>query len=328
MDGKIDDHRLKLVEQLGGAAQRLAGVRDLVDVRAFAQDRRIDSPKFRKGRVEQLHAPVRPERRHPFLERVERLALHIGERGDLGRERVALRRIVIEIGDAAFRIGAHDDAQRPPIGQVPHGFAWLDRLVSAQLLRLPGAEVHLFGQLTAGAQPVEDLAVARPLIEEGRLKRPDLAIGRIVQGQPLGLVEDRNRRRQPIDHARIVVLVALHIRFQRHDFGNVASDASGADLSARLDGVEGSARAADHRRCAALPGAGLLERRYRFAAHRWIEYFAARVDRALRVGGVNRAGVGDVAPDDAAHCVAGPCRHIRGFERAAQAVQSALGFSE
>ena len=42
MVGKIDDHRLKLVEQLGVAAQRLAGARDLVDVRAFAQDRRIE----------------------------------------------------------------------------------------------------------------------------------------------------------------------------------------------------------------------------------------------------------------------------------------------
>ena len=209
---------LKRVEQLGVAAQRLAGARDLVDMRAFAQDRRIESPQFRKGRVEQLHAPIRPERRHPLLERVERLALHIGERRDLGGERVALRRIIIEIGDAAFRIGAHDDAQRPPVGQMPHGFARLDRLVSAQLLRLPGAEIHLLWQLPLAAKPIEDFAVGRPLIQEGHLQRPDLPVGGIVQGQPLGLVEDRNGRRQPIDHARIVVLVALHIRFQRHDF--------------------------------------------------------------------------------------------------------------
>ena len=196
------------------------------------------------------------------------------------------------------------------------------------MLRLPGAEVDLFGQLPLGAQPIEDFAVARPLIEKGRLERPDLPVGGIVQGQPLGLVEDRNRRRQPIDHARIVVLVALHIRFQRHDFGNVASDASGADLSARLDGVEGSALAADDRRRAALPGAGLLERRCRFAAHCGIEHFAAAVDRGLSVGSVNGVGVGRVAPDDPAHGVARPCRHVRSFERAAQAVQGALGFSE
>ena len=175
MLGKIDDHGLKLVEQRGFAAQRLAGARDLIDMRAFAQDCRIDSPNFREGRIEQLHAPVGAERRDPFLERVERFALHMGKRVDLGGKREALRRIVIEIGDAALRIGTGDNAQRPSVGQMPHGFARLDRLIGAQLLRLPGAEVDLFGQLPFGAQAIEDFAVARPLIEKGGLERPDLA---------------------------------------------------------------------------------------------------------------------------------------------------------
>ena len=80
MVGEIDDHRPELVEQSGLAAEALAGGRDLVDMRAAAQDRR---PRFGEGRIEQLHASVGAERRDAFLERIERLALHMGEGVDL-----------------------------------------------------------------------------------------------------------------------------------------------------------------------------------------------------------------------------------------------------
>ena len=225
MLGKIDDHRAQFVEERGVPAERLAGARDLVDMRAIAQRRRVESPQLGEGGIEQLHTPVGAEHRHAFLERVKRLALYMGQRVDLRGERVALRSVVVEIGDAAFRIGARDDAQGAAVGQMPDGFARLDRLVGAQLLRLPGAKVRLFRQLPLGAEPIEDFAVGRPLIEERRLQRPDLPIGGVVQGEPLGLVEDRNRCRQPIDHTGIVVLVALHVRLQRRNLGNVAGDA-------------------------------------------------------------------------------------------------------
>ena len=182
MVGKIDDHRPEVVEKLGLAAQRLAGARDLVDVRAGAQDGRVEAPERGEGRIEQLHAPVGAERRHALLERVERLALHVGERVDLRGERVALRGVVIEIGDAAFRIGAGDDAQGAPVRQMPDGLAWLDCAIGVQLLRLPGGKVDLLRQLPLGAERIEDFAVARPLVEEGRLERPDLPVGGIVQG--------------------------------------------------------------------------------------------------------------------------------------------------
>ena len=99
-------------------------------------------------------------------------------------------------------------------------------------------------------------------------------------------------------------------------------------MSACLNRVEGSAVTADDRRRTAFPGAAILERGCRFAPHRRIEDLAASGDRGLSVRGVNGLSVGDIAPDELAHCVARPCRHIRGFERAAQAVQGALGFSE
>ena len=328
MLGKLDDHRAQVVEQRGVKAQRLAGARDLVDVRAIAQRRRVESPQLGEGGIEQFHPPVGAERRHAFLERLKRFALHMGEGVDLRGERVALRRIVVEICDAAFRIGAGDDAQRAAVGQMPDGFARLDRLVGAQLLRLPSAKVSLFRQLLLGAEPIKDFTVGRPLIEEGRLQRPDLPVGGVVQGQPLGFVEDRDRGRQPIDHPRIVILVALHIRPKRHDLGNIVGDAGGADRRARLDGLEGSTLAPDDRRHAAPPSARLPDRSRRFAAHRRIEEFAAPFDRRLVVGRIDGARVGGIAPGDPPLGVPRPCRHVRGFERAAEPVQSALGLSE
>ena len=144
---------------------------------------------------------------------------------------------------------------------MPDGFARLDCAIGAQLLRLPGREVHLFRQLPLGAQTIEDFAVARPLVEECRLERPDLPVGGVVEGEPLRLVEDRDRGRQSIDHPRIVVLVALHFRLQGRNLGNVAGDAGGTNACARFNRIENSPLAAHDRRCAALPAAAFADRR-------------------------------------------------------------------
>ena len=72
----------------------------------------------------------------------------------------------------------------------------------------------------------------------------------------------------------------------------------------------------------------LLDRSRCFAAHRRIEQLAALIDRRLVVGRIDGLGVGDIAPGDPALGVARPCRHVGGFERAAEPVQSALGLSE
>ena len=175
----------------------------------------IEAPQRGEGGIDQLHPPVRAEHGDAFLQRVERLALHAGQRVELRGEREALRRVVEEVGDAALRIGAGHDAQRAPVGQVPDVLDRVDRLIGRERLRLPGAEVGLLGQLPLGAQSIEHFAVGRLLIEEGGVERPDLAIGGVVEDQPLGAVEDRHRRRQLIEHARIGADVALHLGAQR-----------------------------------------------------------------------------------------------------------------
>ncbi len=230
---KADHHAAQPVPQRGLAAQRPA---------AFARSRRYaDGRRGRAGSmphiaantgIEQLHPPVGAEHRDAFLERVERLALHVGQRRDLRGERVALRGVVVEIGDAALRIGAGDDAQRPPVRQIPDRLARLDRLVGLHQLRLPGAEVRLLRQLPLGPKPVENLAVGRLGVEERRLERPHLAVGGVVEGEPLRLVEDRHRGRQAVDHAGIVVFVALHLGFQRRGLGDVIGDAGRSERRA------------------------------------------------------------------------------------------------
>ena len=75
--------------------------------------------RLREGRIEEFEPAVGAEHGDAFLQRVERLALHADQGIELRFEMVALGDIVEEIGDAALRIGTDDDAQRPPVGQIP-----------------------------------------------------------------------------------------------------------------------------------------------------------------------------------------------------------------
>ena len=193
----------------------------------------------------ELHPPVGAEHGHALFERIQRLALHPRQRIDLGGESVALRRVVEEIGDAALRIGARHHPERAPVGQMPDRFARLDRLIGGKRLRLPLAEVFLLGQLALGAQRVEDLAVGRLLIEEGRFERPDLPIGGVVEDEPLRPVEDGHRGRQLVEHGAVGPDMMLDFRAQPFDLGEVEREAGVARLGADFIGLEQFALAGD-----------------------------------------------------------------------------------
>jgi len=77
---------------------------------------------------------------------------------DLRGERVALGRVVEQVGDAALRIGARHDAKRASVGQMPDALGRLDRLIGGERLRLPAAEV-LFRQLARPRAGDRDFAV-------------------------------------------------------------------------------------------------------------------------------------------------------------------------
>ena len=50
---------------------------------------------------------------------------------------------------------------------------------------------------------IEDFGFARGLVQEGLIERPELAIGRIVEDELLAAVEDRDRRRELVERARM-----------------------------------------------------------------------------------------------------------------------------
>ena len=154
----------------------------------FAQLRGIDPPHLAEDRIEELHSAVAAENHDPFLEGVQRLSLYVREGAHLRGKRIALRRIIVKIGDPALRIGTGDDAECSPVRKMPNRLVRLDRLIRAQLLSLPFAKVHLLRQLSIGAHALEDFAIGGMLGEERRfLKGPHLSVGRVVEGQPLDL---------------------------------------------------------------------------------------------------------------------------------------------
>ena len=224
-----------------------------------------------------------------------------------------------------MRIGAGDDAQRAAVGQVPDALDRLDRLIGGERLRLPAAEIGLLGQLSRRPQAVEDFAVGRLRIEEGGIERPDLAVGGVVEGQLLGAVEDRHRRRQLVEHARVGAEVALHLGRAR--------------FRARRDRWRGRPRrrrwrprwlrtACDRRR--RPPGRARARRRRRRApraasAHkRLVEQLEPARDRVGAVARFDGARIGEVGPGDMAVDVARPGGVGDRVEQSAQRVERRL----
>ena len=226
--GESDDRGAQPVPDRGVGEQRQAIARDFVDVRARGGARGIEAPELGEGGVDKLHPPVRAEHRDALFQRIECLALHAREGVELRSERETLCRVVIEIGDAALRVGAGDDAQRAPVGQVPDRLARLERGIGGEPFGLPAAKVRLLRQLALGAQTVENFAIGRRMLEKRGVERPDLEIGGIVENEPLGAVEDRDRGRELVEHPLIGADVTLHLHPERLDFGEIVSDSGRA----------------------------------------------------------------------------------------------------
>ena len=114
---QIDDPRAQAVPQLPVVEQRRAQAGDCVDVWPIGVARRLEPPHRGEGRIVQLHPSVGAEHRHAFLQRVERLARHAGHRVDLRGQRIALGRVVEQVGDAALRIGLATTRSARPSGR-------------------------------------------------------------------------------------------------------------------------------------------------------------------------------------------------------------------
>ena len=112
----------------------------------------------------------------------------------------ALGRVVEQIGDAAFRIGRRDHAQRASVRQMPFvasGFGGAIGLVQA---RLPLAEIVLFRNLPRRAQLIEDRRIARAACRE--TPRPGSTGGDRIRCRMSAAAWSRTRpRRRTADRA-------------------------------------------------------------------------------------------------------------------------------
>ncbi len=147
------------------------------DVRVLVERLRRQLPHALERRIVQPHAAVRAEHRDRLAEMVERLALHLDQSIVAAMHVEALSDVVVEVSDAAFRVGRGDDAQRAAVRQVPRVLLRLDRVIGLVQLQLPLPEVGFLGQLARGAQRVEHGRIGRRLVEQGGIELEQQAVG-------------------------------------------------------------------------------------------------------------------------------------------------------
>ncbi len=135
-------------------------------MRLLAERFRRQLPHLDESRVEQFGPAIAAEYRDALGEAVERLALDTIEAVELPLEVQAFGDVVEQIGDAAFRIGRGDDAERASVRQEPGVLGGFDSAIGLVQLRLPGPEIRLLRQLARGAQPVEHAGIVGVAVEE------------------------------------------------------------------------------------------------------------------------------------------------------------------
>ena len=196
----------------------------------------------------QAHAAVAAEHRDRFGQVIERLALHLDQRVVAAVHVEPLGDVVVEISDAAFRIGRGDDAQRAAVRQMPHVLLRLDRAIGLVQLLLPLPEILLLGQLAGGAQRVEHGGVGRRLIEEAGVELEQRAVGGVVEDELAVGVEDGDAGGELVEHAAMRLDHARELGAHGLDFGAVDRHAGAAGAARRVDHVEDAAGAGGDRR--------------------------------------------------------------------------------
>ena len=192
--GQTDDRRRESLPQVRVGEQRRAVPRDLVDVRTLGGALGVEPPHRGEGGIGELHPPVGAEHRDAFLQRVERLALHAGQRVDLRGERVALRGVVEEISDAALRVGARRrraTRARPADARSSRPARSPDRRRAPASSRSENRPVRAIGASRADGRAFRRRSGCGS--RNAGVERPDLAIGGVVEGRAAW----RDRRSPP-----------------------------------------------------------------------------------------------------------------------------------
>ncbi len=200
-------------------------------------------------------------------------------------------------------------------------FARLDRLIAGEEILFPAAEIGLFRQQAGGPQLVEDLGIARMLIDEGLIERPELAIGGIMKNETLAAVEYGDRSRKLIERARMRLHLALEIGSHRLDLRHVDRHADRAHAHRHIDDVEQAPLAGGHRRRAAAPDRGVAASLSGGFARRPFEKLSSAQKSVGRVLGFDRTNIGGVDPDELAVGGTQPDGIGNGVEQSAQGVK-------
>ena len=240
----------------------------------------------------------------------------------------ALGDVVEEVGEAALRVRVGDDPERPPVGQVPPALLRLDGPVGGEQTGLPAAEIRLLGELAGGAQPIEDLAVRRGGFEKRLVEVPELAVGGVVEGEPLLSVEDRDRGRQLVERAGVRLHLALEVVADAIELRNVDGDAGAAGRGRALGHVEHAPGAGDDGGDPGRVGAAGGPPAGRFVAIGAVEQLEAAGPRVRRVRRLDGAKIGLVRPAEGAVAGAQPDRLRDGVEEPAQALELVLALGE
>ena len=229
----------------------------------------------REGRIVQVEPPVAAEHRDALGERFERFALHADQRLVAAHQLEPLGHVVEQIGDAAFRVGRGDDAQRAAVGQVPFV------LRAARARGRPRAA----RSSSRGSRPAREACARRA---GGRARRSRSARNR---GTPARGPTARDRRRcrtraagrrakiatavgELVERAAVRLGHARELGAHRLDFGHVDADAGAAARRRPVDHVEDAPRAGDdHRQARLVELAG---------GARACRVVARRADRAVR----------------------------------------------
>jgi len=265
-------------------------------------------PHALERRIVQAHPAVRAEHGDGFGEVIERLALHFDQRFEAPAHVEAFGNVVVEISDAAFRIGCGDDPQGAAVRQMPHMFFRLDRAIGFVKLLLPLLEVLLLGQLARAAQGIEDRGVGRRLLQHPRIEVEQHAEGGVVEGELAIGVEDGDAGGQLVEHAAVRLRHASEFGAHGLGFGAIDGHAGGAGRCRRVDDIEDAPFPGDD--CRKTFGDRLSTRAQTrdLGAGGALQQFEFAFDRVDSIVGFDGAGIGAVGENQPARRIARPDR--------------------
>ena len=292
-------------------------------------------PHALERRIVQAHAAVRTKHRHRFGQVIERFALHFDECVIAPVHVEALGNVVVEIGNAALRIGRGDDAQCAAVRQVPHMLLRFDRGIGFVKLLLPQPEILLLGQLAVGAQGVEHGRVGWRLVEKGGVEFEQRAEGGVAEDQLAVGVEDGDAGGELIEHAAMRLDHAGEFGAHGGNFGTVDRHAGAAASGRRVDHVENTTLAGRDSRQPPGKRFGLGARARKIVPRAAVEQFELARHCIDGILGIDRLGVSRIHEDQPAAGVAGPDRrrqrikqHLHGFDIAGQLVVAGGKFDQ